>query len=156
MEANDTILNRIQRAEVFKYLPYLDPSFEDDYTKEVDLLLLAQAELTWAAREPEIAEARRAGYNQALKDIRDKRKVRRGAQMEQITRIINDETIFGHLHPNGGGFVADTAFVALTAFIGSYARVYGEARVEGEARVYGEAQVYGEARNQSNVERGYD
>ena len=31
----------------------------------------AQAKLAWAAREPEIAEARKAGYNQALQDIRD-------------------------------------------------------------------------------------
>jgi hypothetical protein len=34
-----------------------------------------------------------------------------------------------HRHPNGGGWVADTARVAATAFVGFFARVYGDAQV---------------------------
>jgi hypothetical protein len=34
-----------------------------------------------------------------------------------------------HRHPNGGGWVANTAYVADTAFVGHDARVYGHARV---------------------------
>ena len=61
-----------------------------------------------------------------------------------------------HQHPNGGGWVADSAHVAATAFIGKTAWVYGDAwvygnaRVHGNARVSGDAQVYGNAR----VKRG--
>ena len=47
-----------------------------------------------------------------------------------------------HRHPNGGGWVADTARVADTAWVADTARVFGEAWVFGEARVYGKAQVY--------------
>jgi hypothetical protein len=56
-----------------------------------------------------------------------------------------------HRHPNGLGWVADTAEVAITAHVGPDAMVYGEARVfesarvEGRARVYERAKVYGSA-----------
>jgi len=50
-----------------------------------------------------------------------------------------------HRHPNGNGWVADTAKVAATAYVGDEARIYGEAWVYGEACVYGKAHVYGEA-----------
>ena len=50
-----------------------------------------------------------------------------------------------HRHPNGGGWVADTAYVAETAYVGPDARVFGNAWVYGYARVYGNAQVYGDA-----------
>ena len=56
-----------------------------------------------------------------------------------------------HKHPNGGGWVADTARVAVTAYVGPDARVYGSARVfrkvriDGTARIYGSARVYGRA-----------
>ena len=40
-----------------------------------------------------------------------------------------------HRHPNGGGWVADTAKVANTAFVGLFARVYGNAEVFGNAWV---------------------
>lgn len=36
-----------------------------------------------------------------------------------------------HQHPNGGGWVADTARVEETAFVGPNAQVYGSALVEG-------------------------
>ena len=50
-----------------------------------------------------------------------------------------------HKHPNGGGWVADTAKVAKTAYVGAEARVYGNAMVFGNARVYGDARVYDNA-----------
>ena len=51
-----------------------------------------------------------------------------------------------HKHPNGGGWVADTATVSETAYVGPDARVYGNAVVSGNARVYSKAWVYGNAR----------
>ena len=50
-----------------------------------------------------------------------------------------------HRHPNGGGWVRDTASVDETAHIGPDARVSGAARVFGAARVYGNARVSGNA-----------
>jgi carbonic anhydrase/acetyltransferase-like protein (isoleucine patch superfamily) len=56
-----------------------------------------------------------------------------------------------HKHPNGGGWVADTATVSDTAYVGpdawvsGNAQVYGSALVSGSAQVYGHAQVYGSA-----------
>ncbi|MBI5832052.1 MAG: hypothetical protein HZB16_07050 [Armatimonadetes bacterium] len=41
----------------------------------------------------------------------------------------------GHKHPNGGGFVADTAKVADTAYVGPNARVLDAAQVLGRARI---------------------
>src|SRR5690606_37053101 len=37
-----------------------------------------------------------------------------------------------HQHPNGGGWVADTAHVADSAYVGRNARVFGDARVSGD------------------------
>jgi len=57
-----------------------------------------------------------------------------------------------HRHPNGGGWVADTATVDSSEFVGPDAKVFGEAQVYGKARVSdsalvsGSARVYGEAR----------
>ena len=51
-----------------------------------------------------------------------------------------------HQHPNGGGWVADTALVDATAYVEDTARVYGSAQVFGDAQVSGKAQVFGEAR----------
>lgn len=51
-----------------------------------------------------------------------------------------------HRHPNGGGWVADTARVSPTVYVGPNAQVYGNARVYGGAQVYGNARVYGHAR----------
>jgi hypothetical protein len=50
-----------------------------------------------------------------------------------------------HRHPNGGGWVADTAYAADTAYVGPNARVYGTARVYGAAQVYDSARLYGTA-----------
>ena len=57
-----------------------------------------------------------------------------------------------HQHPNGGGWVADTASVADTAYIGSDARVYGNAQVYGNARIYDNARVCGDANVFGNAE----
>jgi hypothetical protein len=46
-----------------------------------------------------------------------------------------------HKHPNGGGWVADTATVAEAAYVGPGARVYGNARVFGNIWVYENARV---------------
>jgi hypothetical protein len=60
--------------------------------------------------------------------------------------------VAAHQHPNGGGWVANTATVGETAYVGPEARVFGRARVSGGARVCdraavsGEAQVFGRAR----------
>jgi len=47
-----------------------------------------------------------------------------------------------HQHPNGGGWVADTAIVDATAYVGPNARVYDNARVYGDARVYDNARMF--------------
>lgn len=47
----------------------------------------------------------------------------------------------GHLHPNGGGFVDDSATVDATAYVGPDAVVRGDARVLGNARIEGRAWV---------------
>lgn len=41
-----------------------------------------------------------------------------------------------HQHPNGGGWVANTAHVDATAYVGPNALVYGHASVFDSARVY--------------------
>ena len=58
-----------------------------------------------------------------------------------MVKIINGVEVKGSKHPNGGGFIADTAFAAKTAYIGGEARVYGGAQVYGEARVCGETKI---------------
>ena len=50
-----------------------------------------------------------------------------------------------HRHPNGGGWVQDTASVDETAHIGPDAEVSVAARVSGNAQVSGTAQVFGTA-----------
>ena len=47
----------------------------------------------------------------------------------------------GHSHPNGGGFVANTAMVDATAYVGPMARVLGSAKVLGNARIEGRAVI---------------
>ena len=51
-----------------------------------------------------------------------------------------------HQHPNGGGWVADTAYVAPTAYVDGDAEVFGNARVYGSASIYGISEVSGNAR----------
>jgi carbonic anhydrase/acetyltransferase-like protein (isoleucine patch superfamily) len=64
---------------------------------------------------------------------------------------MREPTEAGHRHPNGGGFVADTASVAASAYVGSDARVLegatvrDSARVEDHAIISGQASVQGQA-----------
>lgn len=51
-----------------------------------------------------------------------------------------------HKHPNGGGWIANTARVSGNAQVSGNARVSGSAWVFGSARVFGNAQVSGNAR----------
>jgi len=57
-----------------------------------------------------------------------------------------------HQHPNGGGWVENTATVADSAYLGDSSAVYGDAWVSGNAWVYGNAQVYGNARVYGNAQ----
>ena len=59
---------------------------------------------------------------------------------------MSDERPEWHRHPNGGGWVQDTAHVDDTAYVGPDAQVSGSARVYGSAWVSGSARVYGSAR----------
>ena len=54
---------------------------------------------------------------------------------------MSDERPGWHRHPNGGGWVEDTASVDDTAYVGPDAQVSGSARVYGSARVCGSAWV---------------
>jgi len=59
--------------------------------------------------------------------------------------------VSGKAHPNGGGFVADTAKVEPTAYIGPSAMVLGRAKVLGNARVEDYAVVMGDAEVKDNA-----
>ena len=59
---------------------------------------------------------------------------------------LNPLGVPAHQHPNGGGWVADTATVHESAYVGPDARVYGSAQVYDSAQVYGNARVSGNAR----------
>lgn len=51
-----------------------------------------------------------------------------------------------HQHPNGGGWVADTATVDASALVSQHARVFGHATVADAACIYDRACVFGKAR----------
>jgi hypothetical protein len=57
-----------------------------------------------------------------------------------------------HIHPNGGGLVADTAHVDDSAYIGVNAQVYGDVHVYGNAYVFGKAHVFGNAHVYDNAQ----
>lgn len=62
-----------------------------------------------------------------------------------ITFPVGRRAVKAHRHPNGGGWVADTAHVEKSAYIGANAVVFNAARVLSHARIVGNAMVYGEA-----------
>lgn len=64
---------------------------------------------------------------------------------EEPPRDDKGNPIPGRPHPNGGGFVADTAKVDATAWVGPNARVLGRAKVAGNARIEDFAEVRDEA-----------
>ncbi|MBI2071133.1 MAG: hypothetical protein HYT79_11095 [Elusimicrobia bacterium] len=49
-----------------------------------------------------------------------------------------------HRHPNGDGWVADTASVALDAYLDQNTRVFGAARIRGAANIEGHARISGD------------
>ena len=59
--------------------------------------------------------------------------------------------VAAHRHPNGGGWVADTAPVDATAYVGPNAQVSDNARVYGNAQVFGDARAYGNAHVSDNA-----
>ena len=129
--------------------------------------------------------------NKAYKVLRNPKKRQRYDQNSTDTtrvesrtvvyRVIDGKKIKGHLHPNGGGFVANTATVADTAYVGKdamvldyakvlhyasisenaivsgnvtvlhYAKIYGYARVSGNVKVLHYVKIYGYARVSGNV-----
>ena len=64
--------------------------------------------------------------------------------LEQLQKIFPNATAdTWHQHPNGGGWVQNTAKVAETAFLGKDAVVYGDAVVLWNSSISGKARVYG-------------
>jgi len=49
--------------------------------------------------------------------------------------------VSAHQHPNGGGWVADTATVVDTVYVGPNAKIYGNAWIYDDAWVFGNAEV---------------
>ena len=68
-----------------------------------------------------------------------------GVEVKESMYDFGDGPVPAHKHPNGGGWVADTATVDESAYIGPDAKVYDSARVYGIAHVYGSARVSGGA-----------
>jgi len=66
--------------------------------------------------------------------------------LEELSRRVRflQRNAKGHRHPNGGGFVADTAHVAASAYVGPNAMVLDGARVEGNACIHEYGVVHGE------------
>ena len=69
------------------------------------------------------------------------------AKLQQLKSKFPDATLeTWHTHPNGKGWVQNTANVSASAFVGPDAIVYGNAEVYGKARVIDNARVFGNAR----------
>ncbi|HEY7091492.1 MAG TPA: LamG-like jellyroll fold domain-containing protein [Tepidisphaeraceae bacterium] len=68
-----------------------------------------------------------------------------------LTKQLNWNTAAGHTHPNGGGWVANTATVASTAYVGPNARVLGTAQVLNNARIEDYAVIANNARVRDNA-----
>ena len=60
MEAKERILNQEQKKELFRPYPCLDPSFEDDYKTETEMLLEKQDEISF-----------KAGQDSRLKEVKE-------------------------------------------------------------------------------------
>ena len=65
-----------------------------------------------------------------------------------ITTLRNEEQ---HQHPNGKGWVAETAYVADSVFVGPHAIVYGRAQLSDAVRIEDTAQVSGHAELSGDV-----
>ncbi len=66
-------------------------------------------------------------------------------------RQYDSTTTTGHVHSNGGGWVANTATVQTSAYVGPKARVLGTAKVYGNARIEDYAVVMNNATVQDNA-----
>ncbi|MBI2605472.1 MAG: hypothetical protein HYW49_05255 [Deltaproteobacteria bacterium] len=51
----------------------------------------------------------------------------------------------GHKHPNGGGFVAETAHADDSVYLAEGVRVCGRAKIYGEVYISGFSEIYGHA-----------
>ena len=72
---------------------------------------------------------------------------------EQLKRLFPTATRkTWHKHPNGGGWVKNTAFAGTSTFIGENALVYGTAKVLNQAQIYDNACVYGNSMVCRNAE----
>jgi len=66
--------------------------------------------------------------------------------IEQLQQLFSDATLdTWHQHPNGNGWVQNTATVDESAYVGENAVVFENARVYGNARVFENARVSGNA-----------
>lgn len=65
-----------------------------------------------------------------------------------ITTLKDDEQ---HQHPNGLGWVANTAKVDKSVYVGPHAIVYGQAELTDKVRVEGTSQVSGHAKLSGNA-----
>ena len=71
---------------------------------------------------------------------------------EKTTFDFGNGPVAAHQHPNGGGWVADTATVGDTARVSIDAWVFGDAQVCDNAKIYGNAKVCGNALVSGNAE----
>ena len=55
------------------------------------------------------------------------------------------KVVRGRIHPNGGGFVAETTYVEASVFVDKDAAVLDQAQVKGNVRLLGQTRVWGEA-----------
>jgi acyl-[acyl carrier protein]--UDP-N-acetylglucosamine O-acyltransferase len=65
-----------------------------------------------------------------------------------ITNLTDDEQ---HRHPNGLGWVANTAKVDPSVYVGPHALVYGQAELTDKVRILDVAQVSGHAKLSGDV-----
>lgn len=59
--------------------------------------------------------------------------------------------VVAHQHPNGGGWVANSANVASSAFIGTSATIAGNVRIDSNSILFGEATLRGKTKIYSNT-----
>lgn len=80
-------------------------------------------------------------------DTDDHTKVYLGSTGDSELHDFEDDNhpVLAHRHPNGGGWVADTASVAITAFVGPEAAVFDSAQVRDNATITDTAWVVGNA-----------
>ena len=69
-----------------------------------------------------------------------------------MTFDFGDGPVAAKPHPNGGGWVADTATVSDTTYVGPNACVFGNASIYGDARVFDNARVSGTTHVSDNAQ----